>query len=79
MEKKAWKTIAIIFMIIAVVETAYLIWAVTLYTVEENRANECYYNVCSDYVDAWYENKVCYCYDYDLMGDLQIAKTKLMK
>lgn len=78
MEKKAWKTIAIIFMIITIIETAYLIWAVTLYTAETNRVNECYYNICGDYPDAYYESKVCYCYDYDLTGQPIVAKTEYM-
>jgi hypothetical protein len=41
--------------------------------------NVCYYDICSGYIDAWWEEGVCYCYDYDLLGQLEVAKTEYMK
>lgn len=48
-------------------------------TQEENKTLECYYEICEDYPDAIREGNLCYCYDYDLLGEKILAKTKVMK
>jgi len=58
-----WKVLAIIFIVLFVLETAFMIYAVTIAVQDENKTLECYYDVCSDYPDAYYEDKVCSCYD----------------
>ena len=79
MKTQGWKTTAIIFIILFGVLLAYNIWAISYVFKEEARTNECYYNVCSDYVDAWYSEKICYCYENDLLGNQITAKTKVME
>ena len=74
-----WKTIAIIFIVLFVVLLTYNVWAINYYYKENDRSNKCYYDICGEYADAWYSEKICYCYDYDLMGEQIIAKTKIME
>lgn len=40
--------------------------------------NLCYYEICGDYPEAYYDSEICYCYDYDLMGEVRLAKTKII-
>ena len=59
-----WKVTAIIFMTLFILETAFLIWGVSLANESIEKENECVYNICQDY-DSYlfdeYEN-ICYCY-----------------
>jgi len=79
MEKVKWKNMAIILFIIVVLETLFIIWAYSLAVQEEENTYECFYEICEDYPDAFYESPVCSCYDYDVMGNLIVAKEKYMK
>jgi hypothetical protein len=81
MEKSTWKTIAIIFIVLFTLETLVWIWGITAYYQELEDTNVCYYDICSEYPDAWYEvdTKVCSCYDYGLLGDLEVVKQEYMK
>ena len=74
-----WKVIAIIFMTLFILETAWIGLGWWLIVQEENQTNECYYNICADYPEALYESNVCYCYDYDLLGEFVVVETEYMK
>lgn len=74
-----WKVVAIIFIILFFLETGFIIYAINIALEEEKDINLCYYTICNDYQDAWYENGVCYCYENDILGNLQIGKTEYMK
>ena len=79
MKETTWKTLAIVFFILFILETTYIVWAFWYVTNEDNKTLECYYDVCSDYPDALYESNICYCYDYDVIGNLIIVKTEVIK
>lgn len=79
MEKQTWKVIAIIFMIITILETTIFIWSFISLSIEEKQIAKCYYDICNDYPEADLSGDVCYCYDYDMLGELQIVDTKYMK
>lgn len=75
MENK-WKTIAIIFIIITILETSILYWAWDTGTDIIENENECMYNICSEaetYIYYEYE-QVCECYI-----DNEIIKSKYIK
>jgi len=74
-----WKTIAIIFIILFTLETAIVLWGVIENNHQTKNMNTCYYDFCSNYSDAYYVNDVCTCYDYDVMGNEVVAKTKYMR
>ena len=74
-----WKIIAIVFIVLFILETIYLSWAVIYVVKEESNTKECYYEICGDYQDAYYFEKVCTCYNYDDADELYIAKEKFMK
>ena len=74
-----WKTLAIIFIIIAGLETAYIGWAFYYTISANNKINECYYEICNDFPDAQLNGDICSCFNYTLMGDLEVAKTEWMK
>jgi len=78
MEKTFWKTIAIIFLTLFILETAYCIWAVSAYYTEVENTNVCYYEFCKEYPEADYIGGVCRCYDYDLMGNIKPIDWKVM-
>jgi len=46
---------------------------------EEAKMEECYYDICNGYSEAWVDGNICYCYDYDVMGNLNIVDEKYMK
>jgi len=74
---KGWKTLAIIFIILFTLETLYVVWSVSLALEEEKKTNECYYDICSDTVEAYYELDMCTCYDYDYeSGEYTEVRTK---
>ena len=79
MEKTGWKIIAIIFMILFVIETAWIVYSINSYQISADKSNNCLYNLCKEYPDAYYESNICYCYDYDLLGELVIAKIEYME
>jgi len=74
-----WKTIAIIFIILFTLETLMIIWGTVLIQEEEEKTEECYYNICEDYPEAYFEEDYCYCYDYDQTGKLVVAESEYMK
>ncbi len=79
MEKNKWKPIAIIFIILFVVENLFLLMGYVSLSIEEDKINECYYDICGEYPDADYSSDVCYCYDYDILDQLMIVKTEWME
>jgi hypothetical protein len=62
MKQKGWKITAIIFIILFVLETLFLIWAWNLANKSITGENECGYNVCKDYDSYQFYNSMCYCY-----------------
>lgn len=74
-----WKILAIVFIILFALETLYIGWSVSYVMKEERLTNDCFYNICADYPDAYYLEGVCTCYDYDMLGNLVPATTKYMK
>ena len=74
-----WKTIAIIFIVLFSLLLIFNIWSVNLVLNEEEQTNICYYDVCENYPEAWYEDGVCTCYNYDDNYELEVTKTKYIK
>lgn len=66
--------IAILF-IIENLGLAYL-WYVGGQEIENT--NICYYDICEEYPDALYEEGVCFCRDYDIIGNLVVVETEVM-
>lgn len=67
-----------IVLVLLLLETSLFIWGYTTTVKQENRTLECYYNVCAKYPEAELVGKVCYCEDYDLLGNLVVKETKLL-
>lgn len=78
MEKTGWKVLAILFIILFVLETSFVGYAVHIYNVETENTNICYYDICGEYPDALYQEGVCSCYDYDVLGSLIIVDQEYM-
>jgi len=74
-----WKVTAIIFITLLGLHLAFDIWMVNLVMEDEEKTNTCYYDICEGYADYWYGDDVCYCYEYDILGSLQVEKTEYMK
>jgi hypothetical protein len=81
MEKTFWKALAIIFFIIVFLETFFIIYSIASVNSHIEKQNTCFYDICEGYPDAYYDsyNKVCTCYEYDIIGDLIVGKEKYMK
>jgi len=71
-----WKPLAIIFIILFIFETGFLIWLFEEGAEMYEKELECVYNICEDYDSYLYDEyaEVCYCFEDD-----EIAKTKFMK
>ena len=59
-----WKVTAIIFIILAILETAFIIFAYSLGQEMESKDNECQLNICKGYDAYLYDDteEICYCY-----------------
>ncbi|HDK42037.1 MAG TPA: hypothetical protein ENG87_01555 [Candidatus Pacearchaeota archaeon] len=75
---RGWRTLAIILLILSVSMIILTIISIHQNTQQVKNTNICYYDICSDYPDAYYENDVCTCYDYDVLGNEQVAYTEYM-
>ena len=64
MEKTGWKTTAIIFIILFILETTFLVWVIVIGEKSIDKENECIFNVCSEGDSFSYDsvNEYCYCY-----------------
>ena len=75
-----WKTAAIVFILLFVLENAIFVFAVIGADNEQKQISVCYYDVCADYSQADYDTnyKLCNCYDDDLLGNPKLAKQTYM-
>lgn len=65
MEQTTWKTLAIVFMALFVLETIVMVWAFNAGTEMMDQEYECAINICGDEHDAFFYDEyaeVCYCY-----------------
>lgn len=64
MVKNIWKIIAIIFMVLFLLETIYILWAWNIGTKMVEDEYKCAYNICEGgvYTYDFYED-MCYCWD----------------
>ena len=71
MNEKSWKVIAILFIVLFVLETALIVWAVREAVDQEDKEKECILNACASYPSYDYDTyeEICRCYDYQ--GELQ--------
>ncbi len=80
MEKKHWKTIAIILIVFFIVEISLGVWEYVSMSIDNDKLMTCLYEICQEYPDALYENDLCTCYEYDMWGDnLLVAKEEYMR
>ncbi len=68
MKNERWKTIAIIFICLFILETLVIVWFYNIGTESIENENECAYNICDvgNIHEAYaYDetNKICYCYN----------------
>ena len=68
-----------VFIILFTLETAYVVWSISYYYIEEGKIYECYYDICGEYPEAEYSDNVCSCYGYDNLGQLMVVKSKYMR
>ncbi len=64
MTKNKWKTIAIIFITLFILETAFIVWAFNYGTDAIEKENECIYNVCQEAETYYFDSisSLCECY-----------------
>lgn len=78
MEKTTWKIIAIVIIALFIIENISIVYLVFSVLKEEKKDLSCYYETCQDYPEAVREGNLCYCYDYDVIGNLEIVKTTIV-
>jgi hypothetical protein len=79
LDKKGWRTIAIIFIILFILENLLIAYGLYLINKEEKMIKECYYDICEEYPDASLNGDICTCYDYDLFGNLVNSKQRYLR
>ena len=59
-----WKTLAIIFISLFILETSYIIYAFNAGAEMIHKDNECGINICKGYDSYWYDiyDEMCYCF-----------------
>jgi len=62
---KGWRTTAIVFMVLFLLETLFVGWIFSVGTESIEKENECSINVCEPYEAYYYDDysEVCYCYE----------------
>ena len=70
-----WKVTAIIFIVLFSLQVLVTILGLVLIQIEEDKIDECYYDICEGYADALFYEDVCYCYN----TDDEVVKTENMK
>lgn len=79
MEKSGWKVLAVVLILILIAENLFLWYSYKTVAEDDKTMLQCYYEICGDYADAWLDIQgICYCYDYDLLGNLKVVKTTIM-
>ena len=75
-----WRILAIIFIVLFAMLLIYNIYSVSVYNKSIKNQNICYYDICNNYTDAYYESttQVCSCLNYDLLGNEQVVYTQYM-
>ena len=79
MKPKTWKILAIVFMSLFILETAWMCWGYYIYYDELDKTNICYYDICENYPQAYYMENVCECYEVGVLGDFEVVKQEYMK
>ena len=74
-----WKVTAIIFIILFTLLLSFFVLGYVVVILEEKDLNKCYYEICEEYPQAELKDGVCFCYEYDLLGELKLARTRIMK
>ena len=74
-----WKFIAMLFIILFVIENLILLFAFQSINREQQNANLCEYRICEGYFDYEFSDGVCYCYEYNNVGELGIYKEELVE
>ena len=74
-----WKLIAVIFIVIAILESILICYSLISYSNQIKETNECFWDICGDYPDAQYDNGICSCIDYDMFGNEIISHTEYMR
>ena len=78
-KEQKWKVIAIVFITLFIFQNLFIVFSFMSVSAEERQIKECFYEICEDYLDADLVDDICYCYDYDVLGELYVAKEKWMK
>jgi len=78
MEKTGWKILAVTSTTMLLALIGILIWGTILNAEYEEKVSTCYYDICSGYEDAWFDQNVCYCYAYDVLGNEVVDYTEYM-
>jgi hypothetical protein len=79
MSSNVWRTLAIVFMTLFIVETAIVAWGVMIVNQEQDNINMCHYDICGDYLDADLVDGVCFCYEEGFAGDYIVGHTEVMR
>jgi len=74
-----YKILFIVLLVIFIIENIFWGFAIYMAIDDEKKTQECYYDICEDYPQAFYEDGLCSCYDWDLMGELQVVETEIMR
>lgn len=74
-----WKITAIIFIVLFLVETAYVGWAVYITIDAEKKNTYCLYEYCKNYSYGEVLGNVCTCYEYDMLDQLVEVDYKVLE
>lgn len=64
-QKRFWKVLAILFIILFLSETTFVIWFINLGIKTIEKENECSFNICEDFQSYSYDSveNICYCFE----------------
>lgn len=79
MERNGWRITAIIFIVLFVALVSLITYGLIINHNNTKKMETCYYEMCSEYPEALVQGNICHCYDYDTLGQLNIAKSYVIR
>ncbi len=79
MSENSWRTFAIVLLILFILQSLSIITSILNDFEQDQNEKSCSYDTCDGYDESEFDNEICYCYEYDLMGKLKVVKETWIK
>ena len=79
MEKSTWKTLALVSWSVLIAGVIFIFVAISIGEKEIEKEQICLYEMGDNYDYSYYQDGICYLYDYDMLGNLNLVDEEIVK